>query len=168
MARLLRVVIFAFCFMLAPLHGACADLVQVIGNAQMDIESRIEPNVLSVLREIGGPDRTAAELETLAHAVTLNRQFTQGAWLYAAAIERDRNSAASFSSLGVLLAEGVTLENGAKPDEALLAMIVDLQREARRLDGKSAAIANNLGGALTALGAGKASQNTACKAHCQQ
>ena len=154
--------------MLAPLHGACADLVQVIGNAQMDIESRIESNVLSVLREIGGPDRTAAELETLAHAVTLNRQFTQGAWLYAAAIERDRNSAASYSLLGVLLAEGVTLEKGAKPDEALLATIVEVQREARRLDGKSAAIANNLGGALTALGAGKASQNTACKAHCQQ
>ena len=154
--------------MLAPLHGAYADLVQVIGNAQMDIESRIESNVLSVLREIGGPDRTAAELETLAHAVTLNRQFTQGAWLYAAAIERDRNSAASYSLLGVLLAEGVTLEKGAKPDEALLATIVEVQREARRLDGKSAAIANNLGGALTALGAGKASQNTACKAHCQQ
>ena len=153
MTRLLRVVIFVFCFMLSPLHLAYADLVQVIGKTRMDIESRIEPNVLSVLREIGGPDRTAAELETLAHALTLNRQFTQGAWLYAAAVERDRNSPASFSSLGVLLAEGVTLDKGAKPDEALLATIVELQREARRLDGKSVAIANNLGGALTALGA---------------
>ena len=63
MARLLRVVIFAFCFMLVPLHVAYADLVQVIGNVRMDIESRIEPHVLSVLREIGGPDRTATELE---------------------------------------------------------------------------------------------------------
>ena len=60
MARLLRVAIFVFCFMLVPLHVAYADLVQVIGNARMDIESRIEPNVLSVLRKIGGPDRSAA------------------------------------------------------------------------------------------------------------
>ena len=153
MERLLRIVVFTCCFFLTASLVAKADLVLVIGQTRLNIEGRIEPDVLAVLRRIGGPGRTAAELESLAHALTLNRQFSQAAWLYAAAIERDRNSPASFSSLGVLLAEGVTLVEGAKPDEALLATIVELQREARRLDGKSAAIANNLGGALTALGA---------------
>jgi hypothetical protein len=153
MGRLLRVVVFAFCFALLASPAVHANLVFVIGKTRMDIEGRIEPNVLSVLREVGGPGRVAAELESLAHAVAFNRQFTQAAWLYTAAIEHDRNSSASYSSLGVLLAEGVTLVADAKPDEALLATIVEIQREARRLDGKSAAIANNLGAALTALGA---------------
>ena len=153
MARLLRVVVFACSFFLSASLIAKAGLVLAVGQMRMAIESRIEPNFLTVLHEIGGPDRTAAELESLAHAMVLNRQFTQAAWLYAAAIERDRNSSASYSSLGLLLAEGMTLTAGAKPDETLLTIIVDLQREARRLDGKSAAIANNLGSALTALGA---------------
>jgi hypothetical protein len=155
MARLLRVVVFACCFFLNAPLVAKADLVLTVGQTRIAIESRIEPNALAILHEIGGPSRTAAELESLAHALTLNRQFTQGAWLYAAAIESDRNSAASYSSLGVLLAEGVTLAAGTKPDEAVLATIVELQREARRLDGKSAAIANNLGAALTAFGANR-------------
>ena len=152
MARLLRIVIFACCFIVFEPFAAKADLVLVVGQTRVAIEGRLEPNVLAVLQQIGGPDHTAAELETLAHALTLNRQFVMAAWLYAAAIEREPASPASLSSLGVLLAEGVTLDKGGKPDEALLAAIVELQREARRLDGKSSAVANNLGAALTALG----------------
>lgn len=102
----------------------------VIGQTRVAIEGRIEPDVLATLREVGGPDRSAAELETLAHAITLNRQFVMAAWLYAAAIERERASPASLSSLGVLLAEGVTLAEGVRPDEALLTIIVELQRAA--------------------------------------
>ncbi len=153
MGRLLHVVVFAFCFGFSNQPVAQADPVLAVGTARLEIEKRVEPNDLSVLHEIGGPGRTAAELESLAHAFTLNRQFAQGAWLYAAAIERDRTSQASYSSLGVLLAEGVTLAAGGKPEEPLLETIVAVQREARRLDGKSAAIANNLGAALAALGA---------------
>lgn len=153
MARMLRLVFLALCFCVAVPLTAAADVSALAGKTRAEIETRLGPDVLDVLRQIGGPERTAAELESLAHAVAMNREFAQAAWLYTATIERDPASPASLSSLGVLLAEGVTLDQGAKPNEALLGTIVELQREARRLDGKSAAIANNLGAALTALGA---------------
>ncbi len=153
MVQVLRVVLLAVCFVIVAPLTAAADVADLVGKTRTEIEARLTPDVLGVLRQIGGPDRTAAELETLGHAVALNRQFDQAAWLYVAAVEREPASPASVSSLGVLIAEGVTLDAGGKPDEALLAAIVELQREARRLDGKSAAIASNLGGALTALGA---------------
>lgn len=151
MARLMRVVLIALCFFLP--QPATADIAETVRQSRAAIEMRLGPDVLDILRQIGGPERAAAELESLAHAVAMNREFAQAAWLYGVVIEREPTAAASLSSLGVLLAEGVTLDSGARPDEALLAAIVEFQREAHRLDAKSAAIANNLGAALTALGA---------------
>ena len=152
MAGMFRIFIIV-CLAVFASIAARADTVMLVAKARVDIEARLEPGDVAMLRAAGGPATTAAELASLGHAFTLKRHFVHGAWAYAAAIERDRALAGPYSSLGVLLAEGVTLPSGAKPDEPLLAAIVDLQREARRLDGKSTAIANNLGSALSALGA---------------
>lgn len=152
MARLVRFAALIFFMLSASCPPALADPLAVVSRVRADIERQLGPEVLAALTEIDDGSRTAAALESLAHGLTLNRQFAMAAWLYASAIAREPQSAPSWSSLGVLLDEGASLEKGAKPDEELLAGIVELQREARRLRPGSLPIANNLGGALTALG----------------
>ena len=152
MTRIVRLAAFLLLLLALPFPQASADPLALVIGLKGDVERQLEPESLAALREIDDGNRTAEALEALAHGLTLNRHFPMAAWLYASAIERDQGATPSWSSLGVLLAEGASLAGGAKPDDALLAGIVELQREARRLRPGSLPIASNLGGALTALG----------------
>ncbi|MFN4140951.1 tetratricopeptide repeat protein [Aestuariivirga sp.] len=152
MFSIVRLAALLLVLLTVALPRAWADPFTVVTRIKADITRQLGAESLAALKEVDDGSRTAGDLEALAHGLTLSRHFSMAAWLYASSIERDPTSAASWSSLGVLLAEGASLERGAKPDEQLLESIVELQREARRLNPSSPPIANNLGGALTALG----------------
>ena len=153
MARIVRLAAFLLLLLALPSPQVLADPLSVVAKAKRRTSSAsLGSKSLTALREVDNGSRTAVDLESLAHSLTLSRHFPMAAWLYASAIEKDPGAAPSWSSLGVLLAEGVSLTGGAKPDDELWAGIIELQREARRLRPGSLPIANNLGGALTALG----------------
>lgn len=153
MFRPFRNGLLALFLTLMAVSAVRADPLAFVIDCKSRIEARLGPDVVAALHDIDDGSRKAAELEAIAHGLALRRNFELAAWLYAASIERDPSAAASWSSLGVLIDEGVLSSPPNPNDERIRAGMVGMQREARRLDSRSAAIANNLGSALAGLGA---------------
>lgn len=147
---------FGLIFLLMTLAVALpvkADPLAFVIASKPEIEKRLGADVLDALRELDDGNRSAAELEAIAHGLALRRHFGMAAWLYTATIERDPGAAAAWSSLGVMITEGATRGRNDIADESLLEGIVGLHREANRLAPANTTMMANLGTALTALGA---------------
>lgn len=149
-----RRALVALCLFLSILvapHAWAQSAGDIAQRVRAHVETQLGDTVKSALRDLDDGTRSGEQLASLAHGLALNRQFQMAGWLYAAAVNRDPSLASAWSSLGVLMDEGIV-----KPDvpgfENIRADIVDVQREARRLDGQNPSIAANLGNALFQLG----------------